>query len=293
MEKVHLMRYDTKIKVLRDGSVRTKLYNSVITRDLQLFEEDDISDTSNGSIVGRVASDKLSDDDTVRQDSLIRSRNLIIDYACQNCDCWKSFVTLTFAENVKDLDIANSIFNKYCTQVRRACKKLGFEFMYLGTIEFQKRGAVHYHLLTNLVPGSDLLPFQRDTTNKKMYDAKYWKDGFSSAFDVINDTDENFNIALYIVKYIYKDLDNRLYGRTRVLKSNNLEKPIEFELMSNDNTYQNAIDYIKQKKYDVTNVYRTAQSDDKPYIIPFTAIDYKSQDDNSTLLEILQNDLQF
>ena len=64
------------------------------------------------------------------------------------------FLTLTFAENVTDIDYANKKFSYYVDQVRRVYK----DFRYLCIPEFQKRGAVHYHLLTNIDVDSELVP---------------------------------------------------------------------------------------------------------------------------------------
>lgn len=288
MLKNRACQYDAKLKVYSDGTVKTKLYRHQKYKDLKVLDDDEKEAKK-----GRIAKCDLTEDSTIRLDSLARSRDLLIDYASNNCDCWLSFVTLTFKENITDLSYANKKFNQWCLSMRRACKKLGFEFKYLGVPEFQKRGAVHYHLLVNVRCGSELIEFQKDTKDgSKMYDVKYWKHGFTSAFDIEKDTDDKFNVALYILKYLYKDLDERLFGHTRVLKSNNLEKPNEFYLMQNNDTYKRAIDYIKQKGYVVTNLYDFEPTEDKSYITPFVALDYKSSNrvDNNTLQEILQND---
>lgn len=286
MFKNRAKQYDVKLKVSRDGTVKIKQYKHQKYKDLTVIDDDE-------KIVknGRIAKEDLTDDSSIRVDSLTRSRNLIIDYASNNCDDWVSFITLTFKENIKDLDYANKEFNKWRTAMSRACKRDGFDFKYLGVPEFQKRGAVHYHLLTNLQCGSKYLEFQKGIDDgTKMYDVKYWKHGFSSGFDVIKDTDDKFNVALYILKYLYKDLDERLFGHTRVLKSNNLEKPNEYYLMQNNDTYIRAMNYIKEKRYDLTNVFVFEPKDS--YITPFTSLDFNSSNrvDNNTLQEILQND---
>ena len=110
-------------------------------------------------------------------------------YAIENSNYFKSFVTLTFKANLSDINIANKIFQTWVRQVKRVYP----EFMYLGVPEYQKRGAVHYHILTNIEVGTKLLPFQIDKNNR-LYDAKYWNYGYSSAFD-LKTTDDNFNIV--------------------------------------------------------------------------------------------------
>lgn len=288
MLKSRALRYDTKIKVYCDGSIKQKIYKDTKYKDLIVLD-DDVKESKKG----RVAKKDLTDDSIIRLDSLARSRDLLIDYASNNCDLWLSFVTLTFKDNVTDLDYANKKFNSWVLSMRRSCKKMGFEFSYLGVPEFQKRGAVHYHILCNVPCGSSLIEYQKDTANnKKMYDVKFWKHGFTSAFDIEKDTDDKFNVALYICKYLYKDLDERLFGHTRVLKSNNLKKPNEYYLMQNNDTYQRAYEFIKEKGYNITNIYSFEPTVDKSYITPFISLNYKTsiRDDNNTLEEILQNE---
>lgn len=151
--------------------------------------------------------------------SIRRTKNLLMDYVRSNKKEWHSFVTLTFKENKTDLTSANRCFNSWCSSVRRKFK----DFKYLAVPEFQKRGAVHYHVFTNLIPGSDLVPLQDG--KKNMYDVKFWNYGFSSVFN-LDCTDENFRADLYLTKYFTKDFERALmFGRRKVLASSNLKKP--------------------------------------------------------------------
>ena len=104
MFKSKALRYDTKIKVYCDGTVRQKIYKDTKYKDLVVLD-DDIRESKKG----RIAIKDLTDDSVIRLDSLARSRDLLIDYASNNCDLWLSFVTLTFKENVTDLDLANKV----------------------------------------------------------------------------------------------------------------------------------------------------------------------------------------
>lgn len=201
----------------------------------------------------------------IREDSLSRTRNSLIDYALENADCWLSFITLTFARNEEDVSIANKHFDNWCRQVRRADQN----FKYLGTVEFQARGAVHYHLLTNIKPGGDLIPEREPirtynpkkgkTYELKYYDLKYWRQGYSSAED-LSAYDDKFNAGLYICKYLYKDIDMRLFGRNKILKSNNLRKPDIINLSISNPAYNYAYNYIVEHGYDMTEV--MLESDD-------------------------------
>lgn len=190
-----------------------------------------------------------------RSDNLTRSRNLIIDLACQNYKEFKSFVTLTFSDNITDIDIANKKLHSYLVSVRRAFPN----FKYLGVPEFQKGGRVHYHLMTNIEVDSDLIPKRKKihTFNQEKnkhtwidyYNLKYWNHGFSSAFSIAT-CEENFSITLYVLKYLYKSPDIRLFGRNKVLSSRNLDKPDIVYLSTESEEYKKVLNYIYDHDYD-------------------------------------------
>lgn len=146
-----------------------------------------------------------------------------------NEDIFKTFITLTFKENLTDIGSANKKFANWRTLIKRNFP----EFSYVCVPEFQKRGAVHYHLLTNLdinensniiIPQKDFNEKQLKKMNSKQrskcYDVKYWNKGFSSVFSV-----KDINIVGYLSKYMTKDIDNRLWGKRRYLYSQNLKTP--------------------------------------------------------------------
>lgn len=303
--------YDAKIKLYSNGDLVLKNYSKPLfhKKELEIHNAiiDSIDDIENSNDKkGRVAAADVTSE--IRKDSLIRSRDLITDYACENEEDFCSFLTLTFKEEIKDITEANKSFIKWRKQISKEFKKeFGYEFKYLGVPEFQKNGRVHYHLLTNIPCNSFLLPkrpkkrlfnpSQKKTTVLEYYDIPYWKFGFSSAFDFLNECDEKFNIALYITKYLYKDFDDRLYGHTRVLKSNNLKKPNIYLLNQNSITYKNALQYItektNEKKYDIRKVFQTLPTKDNTYIIPSISLSFKSQCDNNIISDILKDELEF
>lgn len=119
------------------------------------------------------------------------------------------FLTLTFAENITDLDYARYEFDKFIKRIKTRFK--GFQFV--NVVEFQKRGAVHFHLLCNLpyVNVNDL--------------AKIWKHGFVK----INRIDNVDNVGAYITKYMTKDsIDERLVGKKCYSMSKGLKQPKEY-----------------------------------------------------------------
>lgn len=187
--------------------------------------------------------------------NIMRSKFNMQRLVKSNESSFKTFITLTFSENVNDIETANKKFAIWRTKIKSIFK----DFRYVCVPEFQKRGAVHYHLLTNIeiekkyqykrrnkltetsiiIPQKDFNKKQLEEMNlekrKKCYDVKYWPYGFTSVIPM-----KNINIIGYMTKYMTKDIDNRLWGRRRYLYSSNLKTPKIFYL--NDNK---VLDFIR------------------------------------------------
>lgn len=194
----------------------------------------------------------------------IRS-NLNCQRLCKaNRDSWESFITLTFKENITDIAYANRIFHAWVVNVRKIKK----DFKYVAVPEFQKRGAVHYHVLSNLGKNdSGIIMPQKSRTEKTrdittLFDVKYWSRGFARVDFIKSDYKKIYS---YICKYMTKDIDNKLFGKHRYLSSQNINKPREEYLdLTNekDSNYFNeimnnsSIDYCSQYKdiYTDTNI---------------------------------------
>lgn len=160
-----------------------------------------------------------------------------------NIKIFKTFITLTFKDNVIDVESANKKFATWRTNVKSIYK----EFAYICVPEFQKRGAVHYHLLTNLdITNSELIIPQANAKSQNQYDVKYWSYGFSSVFTV-----NNINVIGYMTKYMTKDIDNRLFSKRRYFYSNNLIKPVEYELDLSKMEDFVTLDKLFDKEYNV------------------------------------------
>lgn len=137
----------------------------------------------------------------------VRRRENVRRLATMNFDNNSKFLTLTFEENVIDLNYSNLEFKKF---IKRLSYKLDKRIKYLAVIEFQKRGSVHYHVLLDIpyIPQKDL--------------QELWGNGFV----FINAVSHVDNIGAYICKYMSKEgADERLRNRRAYLKSNNLIKP--------------------------------------------------------------------
>lgn len=131
------------------------------------------------------------------------------------------FLTLTFKDNVKDLDKANYEFKKFIQRLNYYCfgtKKANLK--YTCVVEFQKRGAIHYHVIIYNMPyikANDL--------------SIVWGNGFIK----INRIDDVDNVGAYVSEYLGQaekgqghDIeDDRLEGRKSYFSSKGLFKPVE------------------------------------------------------------------
>lgn len=180
-----------------------------------------------------------------------------------NRHVWETFITLTFKENITDISTANKIFNAWRTNI----KKLKSDFKYLAVPEFQKRGAVHYHILSNLgIEDKDIILKQQKKTGKAvkfddLYDVKYWTKGFARVDFIKNDYKKIYS---YICKYMTKDIDNKLFGKKRYFYSQNLDKPFETYLnLSNSRDFDYFMNIMKDSNIEYKSVYEDVYSKQK------------------------------
>lgn len=188
--------------------------------------------------------------------SILLSNAYRSNFNCQrickaNADIWESFITLTFKENLTDISIANKKFNSFVSNVRKKKK----DFKYIAVPEFQKRGAVHYHLLSNLTKDdSDIIIKQKNSKeNDNFYDVKYWNKGFSAVDFIKNDYKKIFS---YISKYMTKDIDNRLFGKKRYFFSLNLNQPkTDYLNLDNEKDFNYFLDLTKKNNVEFQSEY--------------------------------------
>jgi len=139
--------------------------------------------------------------------SLQRTRTKIRRAINANPD-FDKFLTLTFAENLQDIKKANRHFSLFIERLNYAYPNT----KHLAVIEFQKRGAVHYHMLSNLgyVPASKI--------------SEIWKNGFVK----INKIKNVDNVGAYVCKYLQKEVfEGKMKNKKKYFCSRNLEKPVE------------------------------------------------------------------
>lgn len=118
------------------------------------------------------------------------------------------FVTLTYAGLEQD-------YEKVMYDIKQLCKKerrngnLNFKYIYI--FEWQKRGSLHVHMITN----SALTTHINKNGHKSL---TYWNHGYTSMLTV-NDFDGNFKPHLYLFKYMRK---SQRIGKSFVHSSRNL-----------------------------------------------------------------------
>lgn len=142
--------------------------------------------------------------------SALKLRRLI------NCNCGENdlFITLTYKDNLEDVKKGKEDFKNFIKRwnyQRKKKKEKPLKYVYV--VEFQKRGAVHFHCI-----------FFNVGYIKKKELSELWGLGFVK----VNKIDHVDNVGSYVVKYMEKDLvDDRLnnsdlYGRSR----GNLDEPV-------------------------------------------------------------------
>lgn len=125
------------------------------------------------------------------------------------------FLTLTFAENQQNLSLANKQFKTFIQRLNYKIYGRITKLKYVVAIEFQLRGAIHYHLVLFNMP-----------VIKQSEIGTMWGNGFIK----INKITEVDNIGSYVTKYMGKDLDDdKLQGKKCYMTSQGLFKPIEIE----------------------------------------------------------------
>lgn len=198
---------------------------------------------------GRQATANDDDKEKNREKVLARARRDLRRLINCNIQKHSKFLTLTFADNVQDLDYANYEFKKF---ILRLNYHYGIKVKYSVVVEFQKRGAIHYHcILYNLVQKINVKEFQ-----------EIWKQGFIK----INSIDNIDNVGAYVCKYMTKTGDNRLVGKKMYFNSRNLVKPQEIKESEDVNQLLNALQN-QTPKYENTFVNDYNSINYRQYII--------------------------
>lgn len=240
----------------------------------------------------------------IRADNISRSRQKITGLAYANMPKWKTFITLTFAENETDITKAYKKLRSWAMKMQYKYS----DFMALVVPEYQKRGAIHYHMLTTLEIGKHI-EYDPHDLKKKTASGKYetvhadsWKVpywdaerglGFSHALDLTGEYNkhltETFDPALYMVKYLVKDMDKRFYGRHKYYTFGELEKP-ETLFVASREEYQANLDSLKGSCGYIASKDHFVYVSEKQYIPSYiqTTLHNVKQEDINILRKIAQ-----
>lgn len=180
--------------------------------------------------------------------NVLRSKLACQRLAKANYEAWSTFITLTYADNFDNVKEANKNLASFLRQVKRHKTDL----KYLAIPEFQKRGAIHYHLLTNIeIDDKKLITSQKN--NNYFKHIKYWNYGFTKVDKIKGDIKK---IIGYISKYMTKDIDNRLFSQRRFLYSQNLKRPITRYIdLDNPKDLALYLNLLKSKKLNYESTY--------------------------------------
>lgn len=154
-----------------------------------------------------------------RRDNTYRSAQKIKRIVFANDNLWNCkslFLTFTFAENVTSVKGANVLWSQYVRKFNNFLRKRGYEkAKFLTVVEFQKRGAVHYHTIYFNIPFIKGL---------KEHIEDMWEHGFIKVISL----EKIKYIGNYVSKYLQKGItDDRLKREKAFFTSRGLHRPIE------------------------------------------------------------------
>lgn len=166
------------------------------------------------------------------------------------------FLTLTFEENIDDHEKANREFRNF---VKRFNGYLQYSLKYTTVIEYQERGAIHFHVIFyNL---------------KKMVRIEKYNELWGKGAIHVKRINQIKNIGSYMTKNILKNADDpRFQGKKSYFSSQGLKKPIVIKNTGNnpeladvlhaelsdcidyEKTYYNDYNTVLYRKYDLTKL---------------------------------------
>lgn len=125
-----------------------------------------------------------------------------------------AFFTLTMYESCS----IKSSYEAFTVFIQRLRKSYGKDFRYITVPEYQKRGAVHFHMMIWGLPEFDI---KHERFNRKFQNM--WQEGY---LDCIL-TDGSQKLAGYLGKYMSKSLqDSRLYSQKSYRASGNILRSV-------------------------------------------------------------------
>lgn len=163
-----------------------------------------------------------------RQRSNNRAKKNIIDLISLNFNSDFTFITLTFRENIQDITVANLTLSKFLQRLKYYLKTNGFHMSlkYIWVLETQKRGALHYHMITNIPNNLNYKDIIDIWNNSIDSSPKINIKGGSVRISHSNEYISTDKVKYYLTKYLTKNFeDNNFCGRKLYSISQNLKKP--------------------------------------------------------------------
>lgn len=202
--------------------------------------------------------EKIDRKEERRVQTIRDARNKCRRLALSNFTSDDCFITLTYAKNMQDVKQADKDFKNFIKRLRNFSKQ---KIKYLAVREFQKRGAIHFHFLTDL----KLPSWVKNENSLKEYErviGDLWGFGFVDVKLLNKAKSKNNkynnkpvdNVGAYLIKYMTKENhDIRLKEHKAYLPSRGLQKPYiytEDEAKAIINAYN-----LDKKKEEFTNTY--------------------------------------
>jgi hypothetical protein len=144
------------------------------------------------------------------ESNLRRARQKLRRTIWSNMKHYSKFLTLTYAENMQDYEQFQKDWHRFTQNLKRH----GYELQYLYVLEYQKRGALHAHVV---VFNDEIIPIEAIENA--------WKRGFVK----INSIKDVNNLGAYVCKYLTKETIAS-YGSHSYHVSRGLEKPNEIKI---------------------------------------------------------------
>lgn len=184
--------------------------------------------------------------DERRQQTVRDARNNVRRLALMNFGVNDKFITLTYKKNMQDIEQADKDFKTFI-------KRFKYHFniknlKYIAVREFQKRGAVHFHMICDwdklFTDEKEIRQFER------LLGKDIWKHGFVD----IKQMDHVDNVGAYIIKYMTKNVSIIFFkGRKIYLCSKGLNRPVVYKGVEAEEIIKKH--KLEQKKEVFTNSY--------------------------------------
>jgi len=148
-----------------------------------------------------------------------------------------ALLTLTVL-GVVPVDIGYRYFTRFIQRLR---EKTGWDVAYIGVPEFQKRGAIHFHVI---VWGISRYDVNRERRTRNIQ--RTWGHGYVDCVSA----NRSIKLAGYLSKYMSKAMhDERLRGRRAYCTSRSVLRPVRISLTSALDT----VDFIMNETNFVDN----------------------------------------